>query len=107
MKTEYSNNFPPNETREMSKLWDVDVDKIIRVMLSDNKWYIVKSEAGKNMGERIEFSGYVGNKPYYFKLVTSHEFTMHHKDEGEINCTGIRKISGLVNQIKLIEEEVS
>jgi hypothetical protein len=32
---------------------------------------------------------------------------MHHKDEGEINCTGIRKISGLVNQIKLIEEEVS
>ena len=42
---EYSNNFPPNETRVMEKLWDTDVNRILKVMLSDGKWYTVKNRS--------------------------------------------------------------
>ncbi len=96
----YSNNFSPNETREISKLWDIDVDRILKVMLSDGKWYTVKDSDGSNW---FQVTGYVGNKPYYFSLGTVEECI----DEDGIEVTKLKRISGLVNQIKLIEEEVS
>ena len=97
---EYSNNFPLNKTREMSKLWDVDVDRILKVMLSDNKWYKAQSDCGSCV---LEITGYVGNKPYYFGLQTTEDFI----DKDGREYTRLKRISGLVNQIKLIEEEVS
>ena len=100
MKTEYSNNFPPNETRLMQYLWDVHVDRILKVMLSDGKWYTVKNNDGNNW---LQITGYIGNKPYYFSLGTVEEYI----DEDGIEITKLKRISGLVNQIKLIEEEVS
>ena len=96
----YNNNFPPNETREMSKLWDIDVNRILKVMLSDNKWYKVQSDCGNCI---LEITGYVGNKPYYFSLQTTEDFI----DGNGSKCMRLKRISGLVNQIKLIEEEVS
>ena len=98
---EYSNNFPLNKTREMSKLWDVDVDRILKVMLSDNKWYKAQSDCGSCV---LEITGYVGNKPYYFGLQTTEDFI---DEDGTVIGTRNKTISGLVNQIKLIEQEVS
>ena len=97
---EYSNNFPPNETRVMEKLWDTDVNRILKVMLSDGKWYTVKNNDGSNW---FQITGYIGNKPYYFSLGTTEDFI--HEDGSE--CMRCYRISGLVNEIKLIEEELS
>lgn len=96
MKTEYSNNFPPNETREMTHLWDVNIDRILKVMLSDGKWYKTQSNCGHC---KLQVTGYVGNKAYYFSLQTTEDINN--------NEFRLKRISGLVNQIKLIEEEVS
>ena len=62
----YSNNFPENETKTMAKLWNINIDRILKVMLSDGKWYTVNNGDGNNW---FELSGYIGNKPYYFSLV--------------------------------------
>lgn len=97
----YSNNFPPNETRIMDRLWDTDVNDIIKVMLSDGKWYTVKNSDGANW---LTVYGYVGNKPYYFSLGTTEDFI---DEDGTVIGTRNKTISGLVNQIKLIEQEVS
>ncbi len=97
---EYSNNFPPNETRGMEKLWDTDIDRILKVMLSDGKWYTVKNNDGNNW---FQLTGYIGNKPYYFSLGTTEDFI----GEDGSKCMRYYRISGLVNQIKLIEEELS
>ena len=96
----YSSNLPPNETRIMDRLWDIDVRDIIKVMLSDGKWYTVKNNDGANW---LDVRGYVGNKPYYFSLGTTEDFI----DEDGNEYTRNKRISGLVNQIKLIEQEVS
>ena len=100
METEYSNNFPPNETRSMDRLWDINVKDIVKVMLSDGKWYTVKNNDGANW---LDIRGYVGNKPYYFSLGTTEDFM---NEEGTM-MTRCKRISGLVNQIKLIEQEYS
>ena len=96
----YSNNFPENETKTMAKLWNINIDRILKVMLSDGKWYTVNNGDGNNW---FELSGYIGNKPYYFSLGTTEDFI----DKDGHECMRLKRISGLVNQIKLIEEELS
>ena len=96
----YSNNFPENETRTMTTLWNISIDRILKVMLSDGKWYTVRNDDGNNW---FQLSGYIGNKPYYFSLGTTEDFI----DENGHECMRCKRISGLVSQIKLIEEELS
>jgi hypothetical protein len=64
-------------------IFNEPLEDIVRVYLSDNEWYDVKS---------IEIMGHFGEKPQYFSLIgraTSDPFK--------------RRICGKVSEIKLIE----
>lgn len=67
----------------INELFTEHIEDIIRVYLSDNEWYNVKS---------LQIMGHFGERPQYFSLVGNVEpdpFT--------------RRINGKVSDIKLIE----
>ena len=67
----------------INEIFTEPLGNIIRVYLSDNEWYNVKS---------IEIMGHFGERPQYFSLIGNHE-----PDPFE------RRICGKVSEIKLIE----
>ena len=68
----------------IQELWNEDVENITKVYLSDGVWYDVMS---------LEILGHFGEKPQYFALNTT------------TNSIQVKKISGKISEIKLIEVE--
>ena len=84
-----------SDMRELETLWGVSINRVRRVLLSDNVWYDVTKEHCDCSSFIIY--GHFGEKPQYFELRTWKD-----GNEGWGVC-----INGLVNQIKLLDTEWS
>ena len=87
------------QARELDVIHGVEVYRVLKVMLSDGKWYDVNSRLGGD----FSVYGNFGNKPQYFTLACEYEVALK---DGSVGV-GLKRISGLASEIKLIEEELS
>ena len=84
--------------KEINRLWGVQVDRILKVMLSDGNWYKVEGDCG----EWLEIYEDTRNEATYFTFVTTEVIEI----DG-MEGTALKRLSGRISEIKLIEEEVS